>query len=462
MGTSDITIGTRETYGRERQPFGISRQDLRQHLVVVGKSGVGKSTLLENMAMQECLTGRGFAFLDPHGDSIQQILRRIPRSRIEDVVLFDPSDAEFPVAFNVFDRVPRERRHLVASGLVEAFKGIWRDSWGPRLEYILYAAFAAVLECENVSLLSVQRMLSDARYRKWVVRQVKDPIVRAFWETEFEEYDKRLMAEAVAPIQNKIGQVLMSPPLRNILGQVKGRIGARFMMDRKKIFLADLSKGKLGADKSALLGALLMSQFYSAAMSRADVPREERADYTVFADEFHSFVSTSVSSMLSEARKFGLSVVLATQTLGTLDRGVRDAVLGNVGSIVSFRVGPGDADVLERACGGNVKAGEFTSLDNGMVVAKLLRGGREALPFVGLTLPPTAAPTDRSGPIIRRCRERYARPREEVEAKIANWRKPKRREKTADPVRDRRRTSYAKRRIELPPRKGPAERGAVK
>lgn len=448
MGTNETIIGDRVLYGRERVPFGISREDRRQHILCIGKSGTGKSRLLESMAVQDIEAGRGLAFLDPHGDSIQNILERIPSWRREDVVLFDPTDTEYPVSFNVFDGVPKERRHLVASGLIEAFKGIWRDSWGPRLEYILYAAFAAVLDCENVSLLSVQRMLSDGAYRAWVVRQVKDPIVRAFWRDEFARYDKRFMAEAVAPIQNKIGRILMSPVLRNILGQVKSRIDARLAMDRKKIFLANISKGRLGDDKSALLGALLMSQFYAAAMGRADVPREDREDFTLYADEFPSYSTASLSSMLSETRKYGLSLVLAAQHLSQMELAVRDAVLGNVGSIISFRVGPDDALVLERACGGLMKAADFATLDNGAVVARLLSDGKDQAPFVGYTRAPTGGRVGGVGKIVKRSRERYARAREDVERKILKWRESSRRSLARAPV-PRRAVRYPETRVLL-------------
>lgn len=458
MGTNDSIIGEREVYGRSRAPFGLSRQDRKQHLLCIGKSGVGKSTLMENLALGDIAAGMGVAFLDFHGDSIDNILERIPPARREDIVLFDASDVNYPVAFNPFDEVPAERRHVVASGLIEAFKGIWADSWGPRLDYILYAAFAAVLDCRNVSLLSVQRMLSDAAYRAWVVRQVKDPIVRAFWRDEFERYDKRFMAEAVAPIQNKIGRILMAPVLRNILGQVRSRIEPRFIMDRGKIFLAKLPKGLLGEDKAALLGALLASQFHAAAMSRADTPRDMRRDFALFVDEFGSLSGKALASILAETRKYGLSVVLATQSLSLLEQNVRDAALGNVGSIVAFRVGPDDAAILERAYGGALKAADFVSLDNATVAAKLLSGGKEQVPFFGRTYALPERLWRDVARMVKRARERYARARAEVESKIEKWSVSQRSRKTAGPNSGRRSHTYAKRRVALRSRKGPAER----
>jgi hypothetical protein len=224
----------------------------------------GHALPLGNLILQDIVAGHGVAVIDPHGDLANDILDHIPSHRIEDVAYFNPADTEFPVGFNLLGATPPAERHLVASGIVSAFKAIWPDFWGPRLEYILYAAVAAILDCENVSLLGVQRMLTDGRYRAWVVRQIKDPMVRSFWVNEFENYDRKFLHEAIAPIQNKVGQLLMSPHVRNILGQVRSRIDARFMMDNGRIFIADVSKGKLGPDKSNLVGALLVAQQGSA------------------------------------------------------------------------------------------------------------------------------------------------------------------------------------------------------
>jgi hypothetical protein len=289
------------------------------------------------------------------------------------------------------------------------------------LEYILYAATAALLDCENVTLLGVQRMLTDARYRAWVVKQIKDPMVRSFWVNEFENYDKRFLNEAIAPIQNKVGQLLMSPHVRNILGQVRSRINARFMMDNGRIFIADVSKGKLGADKSNLLGAMLVTQFQLAAMSRADMPEAKRRDFFLYVDEFQSFASDSFISILSEARKYRLCLTLSHQYIDQLRPEIRDAVFGNVGSMVAFRVGHRDAKVLEQAFGETWRASQFTGLGNYEVCAKLLADGQDGEPFLGKTLPPIGERHDRRGKIIRRSRQKYATHRKIVEDKIKRW-----------------------------------------
>jgi type IV secretory pathway TraG/TraD family ATPase VirD4 len=295
-------LGERWVWGGE-QPVGLRRQDRRQHLYVVGKTGTGKTTLLRNLILQDIEAGEGVGLIDPHGDLAEELLDFIPKWRTDHVLYFDPADGQWPVGFNLLKSVEPHRRHLVASAVVGSFKSIWRDSWGPRLSYLLYASVAALLECQNTSLLGVQRMLADSRYRDWVVRQVRDPAVRSFWEKEFAGYDRRFLSEVISPVQNKVGQLLMSPPVRLAIGQVRSRLDPRFLMDNRRILIANLSKGRLGEDKSALLGALLVSQFQAAAMARAEVPEEGRRDFYLYIDEFHNFTTDSFASILSEARK---------------------------------------------------------------------------------------------------------------------------------------------------------------
>jgi hypothetical protein len=415
-----VIIGTRDAWGEE-EPFALFQKDRRQHLHVIGKSGTGKTTMLRNMIIQDIAAGRGVGLIDPHGDLATEILDFIPGHRIDDVAYFDPSDASHPIGFNLLGNVSKERRHVVASGVVAGFRGIWAESWGPRLEYILYACVAALLECQNVSLLGVPRMLVDDEYRAWVIRQVKDPMVRSFWLSEFTRYDRRFVQEAVAPIQNKVGQLLMAPELRNILGQVRSRIDARFMMDKRRIFIANLSKGKIGEDKANLLGALWVTQFQLASMSRANVPESERVDFNLYVDEFQSFVSDSFASLLSESRKYGLSLALSNQYLDQLKPNILKALVGNVGSIVAFRVGYEDAEKLERVFNRSYVAAHFTGLSNGEVCAKLLSEGREVEPFLGRTLPPVGKRYGHGEKVKRRCREKYATPRERIERKIEAW-----------------------------------------
>lgn len=421
--TDDVVLGLRNVWGKD-EAFALSERDRLQHLFVIGKSGVGKSTLLLNLIMQDIHAGRGVGVIDPHGDLCADILARMPRHRIEDVAYFDPSDFEHPVGLNLLAGVAHDRRHLVVSGIVAALKASWPEFFGPRMENILNHALAALLECENVSLLSLQRMLTDEIYRAWVVKQVKDPLVRAFWDREFTAIDKKTRAEYVAPILNKIGALLLAPQMRNVLGQVRNRMDARFMMDGSRIFLANLSKGKLGADKANLLGSLWVTQFHLAAMSRADLHEESRRDFHLYVDECHSFVSDTFISALAECRKYRLSLTLATQYLAQLRPSIRDAVVGNVGSAISFRVGYDDAIALEKMFGATYKASHFTSLSNGEVCAKILSGGTEKEPFTARTHPPPQpSATNRSLKVINRSREKYSTKRSTIEARISKWAK---------------------------------------
>jgi hypothetical protein len=417
-----IVLGVRESGGGE-YPVYLLPHDRRHHLYAIGKSGTGKTTLLRNLILQDICAGNGVGVIDPHGDLATELLDYIPRHRIDEVAYFNPADLEFPVGFNLVGQTLPDDRHLVASGVVGVFKSTWPDSWGPRMEYILYAAVAALLDCENVSLLGIQRMLSDGRYRAWVVKQIKDPLVRAFWTEEFERFNTPLQQEMVAPIQNKVGQLLMSPHLRNILGQIRCRIDARFMMDKGRIFVADVSKGKLGADKARLLGALLVTQFELAAMSRTNIPESERRDFYLYVDEFQSFATESFISILSEARKYRLCLTLSHQYTSQLRPEIREAVFGNVGSIVAFRVGQRDAEQLEQEFGEAYPARSFVDLDNHQICAKILSNGEYGDPFRTRTLPPWGERHNHREKIIRRSREKYSAQRAIVEDKIRRWRR---------------------------------------
>jgi hypothetical protein len=418
--TGDIILGLHDGWGQDK-PVVLSCHDRLHHLHIVGKSGTGKTTLLRSLILQDIDAGRGVAVIDPHGDLAFDLLNHIPRRHAERVVYFDPSDEKHAVSFNLLARVPKERRHLVASGIVAAFKGIFPDFFGPRMEYVFYAAVAALLDCENVTLLGLQRMLTDETYRSWVVAQVKDPMVRSFWEREFESHDRRTRAEMVSPILNKVGPILMAPQVRNILGQVRNRIDARYTMDDGRIFIANLSKGKLGADKANLLGSFLVTQFQVAALSRADIPEDERRDFFLYVDEFHSFVTDSFAPILSEARKYRLGLTLAHQYFDQLKPEILNAVMGNVGSLIAFRVGHKDAKALEGAFGGSYVASQFSGLSNREICAKVLSSGKDIEPFMGRTLPPSGKRHGRRAAIIRRSREKYSAPRAEVEERIARW-----------------------------------------
>jgi energy-coupling factor transporter ATP-binding protein EcfA2 len=415
-----IIIGNRQDWGNT-QPFGISAVDQRQHLYVIGKTGSGKTTLLRNMIVQHIGLGHGVALIDPHGDLAEELLHHIPPHRADHLVYFNPGDLEFPIGLNLLASVAPDDRHLVASGIVSAFKGIWRESWGPRLEYILYNAVAALLDCPNTSLLGVNRMLTDEKYRAWVIRQIKDPFIRAFWAEEYAGYDPRFQREAIAPIQNKIGQFLLNPVIRNILGQVKTKVSIPFVMDNGRLFIANLSKGQLGHDKANLLGSLLVTQFQLAAMARANRPESQRRDFSLFIDEFQNFSTDVFASVLAEARKYRLCLTLSHQYIDQLSLPVRQAVFGNVGTLIAFRVGYADAEIMEMEFGKTFPASTLADLDRYEAAVKLLEDGTNKEPFRAKMLPPTGNRVGRKANLIARSRERFAQPRAVVDKKLQRW-----------------------------------------
>ena len=391
-------------------------------MYIIGKTGMGKSVLLENMAIQDIQAGRGIGFVDPHGEAAERLLDFIPSRRINDVIYFNPADIDYPIAFNVMEKVSPEYRHLVASGLMGVFKKIWPDVWSARMEYILNNTILALLEYPNSTLLGINRMLADADFRKKVVEVIKDPVVKSFWKTEFARYTQRLEIEATAAIQNKVGQFISAPLIRNIIGQVKSSIDMREVMDTNKILILNLSKGKIGEDNSLLLGSLLITKLQLAAMSRVDIPEEERKDFFLYVDEFQNFATESFTNILSEARKYRLSLILAHQYISQMSEKVRDAVFGNVGTIIAFRVGAEDAEYLEKEFAPEVKASDLVSLEKYHIYLKLMIDGLAGRPFSAQTLPPFPKPEKSfKEKIIKVSRERYGTQRQIVEEKISRW-----------------------------------------
>ncbi len=420
MNDQIIQIGEHDHWGESR-PFGLSSTDARQHVYVIGKTGSGKTTLLRNLIVQHIAAGHGVGVIDPHGDLAEELLRHVPPHRADDLLYFNPGDLDFPIGLNLLANVPPAERHLVASGIVGAFKGIWRDSWGPRLEYILYNAIAALLECQNTTLLGVNRLLTDPKYRSWVVRQVQDPFIREFWEGEYEGYDQRFQREAIAPIQNKLGQFLQSPVIRNILGQVRSKVSIPFVMDNRRLFIANLSKGRIGHDKANLLGSLLTTQFQLGAMARVNVPEEQRRDFYLFIDEFQNFSTDAFASILAEARKYRLCLTLSHQYIDQLSLPVRQAVFGNVGTLIAFRVGHTDAEVLRDEFGHEFQAQQLVDLERFELVVKLLEDSANKTPFRARSLAPLGNNLGRRTRLIERSRERFASPRAKIEIRLKRW-----------------------------------------
>ncbi len=428
MNEQDITFFGSTNFRNQQKRFGIKRDDRRRHFYAIGKTGMGKSVLLENMAIQDIQRGDGVSFIDPHGESAENILNHIPEHRINDVVYFNPADLDRVIGFNVMEKVNQDYRHLVASGLMGVFKKIWPDVWSPRMEYILNNTILALLDYPNSTLLGINRMLSDVHFRRKVIEKITDPVVKSFWTKEFASWSQQYATEAVAAIQNKVGQFTSVPLVRNIIGQVNSTIDMRDIMDNQKILIVNLSKGRIGEDNSTLLGALIITKLQLAAMERVNIPEQERKDFFLYIDEFQNFATRSFISILSEARKYRLALILAHQYIGQLDEydkpghHMRDAIFGNVGTIVTFRVGAEDAEFLEREFSPTLSIEDIINLPKQSIYAKLMIDGISGPPFSAKTLPPMKySNKDVAEKIIRASGERYASSKEKVEEKLNRW-----------------------------------------
>ncbi len=431
MENNDITYFAETNFRNQRRKFGIKRDDRRRHFYVVGKTGMGKTVLLQNMISQDIAKGEGVAVVDPHGELVEGLLDIVPKNRINDVVYFNPADLEYPIAFNILESVDDEYKHLVSSGLMGVFTKIWANMWSARMEYILNNCILALLDSPGNTLLGINRLLVDKEYRKKIVSKIKDPVVKAFWVDEYANYNERFRTEAIAPIQNKIGQFLSSSVIRNIVGQPKSTIDIRKIMDGQKILLLNLSKGRIGEDNSALLGAMMITKIQLAAMSRVDILEEKRKDFYLYVDEFQNFATESFADILSEARKYRLNLIMAHQYIAQLTSmsstggkitKVKDAVFGNVGTLVVFRVGAPDAEELIKEFEPYFIEEDLINLPKYNIYLKLMIDGVASKPFSATTLPPLTDKIEGTAEkIIKVSRERYAKSKQEVEDKIMRW-----------------------------------------
>lgn len=424
----EITYFAETNYRDTRKVFGIKRRDRRQHMYILGKSGTGKSVLISNLAYQDIKHGHGLAIVDPHGDLVEEILSSIPPERLGDVVYFNPSDPDYHIGFNVLEVKNDKQKHLIASGIMGIFTKIWANAWSSRMEYILNNSILALLDTPGTTLLGIPRLLVDKDYRQGIIKNIKDPVVRTFWVHEYESWQERYRSEAIAPIQNKVGQFLSTALVRNIVGQQKSTIDVSEIMDKGKIFLINLSKGRIGEDNSALLGGMMITKLQLAAMERVDILEDDRKDFYLYVDEFQNFVTESFASILSEARKYRLNLIVAHQYIAQLSEQdstiVRDAVFGNVGTMIVFRVGAADADFIETEFMPEFTPEDFVSLPNYHIYLKLLVDGMTTRPFSSVTLAPIVKfqrDPAKEFIIVQKSRELYHRPRAEVEEEISNW-----------------------------------------
>lgn len=426
MNDSEKVTYFGETDSRhERKKFGIKAVDRLKHLYTIGKTGMGKSTLLENMAIQDIQNGNGVCFIDPHGGSVEKLLEYVPEERLKDVLYFAPFDMEHPVSFNIMEDVGENKRHLVVNGLMSVFEKIWEDAWSARMAYILQNTLLALLEYPGATLLAVNRMYTDKEFRAKVVESVKDVSVKSFWVDEYAKYTDKYAAEATPAIQNKIGQFAGNPLIRNIIGQSKSSFDLRKIMDEKKILLVNLSKGRVGDGNARLLGSMIVTKIYLAAMSRADESSNSLSKlppFYLFVDEFQSFADKSFAEILSEARKYKLGLTIAHQYIEQMEEEVRDAVFGNVGTMITFRVGAYDAEVLEKEFAPVFTAEDIVNLGLRQIYLKLMIDSVSSQPFSASTLPPIPAqPVSYVKEILEHSRKTYARAREEVEKAIIDW-----------------------------------------
>ena len=395
----------------------LLQADRRRHVYIIGMTGAGKTGLLLNMMHADMTAGAGFLFLDPHGDASQHIASLAPAERRSDVIYFDPSDPTHTFAYNPLSGVPEAERATAAANIVSAFKNIWAASWGPRLEYILGNALRLLLDAKDQTLLGLPRLLVDDDYRHWLVARCKDPVVRSFWLTEYAAYDVRFRNEAIAPIQNKIGVLLANPFIRSILCQNASTLKIPEAMNKGKVIIVNLSKGNLGQEPAHLLGALLITAAAQAAEARRRIPEHERRDFTLYADEFQNFATESFASILSEARKWRLSLVAANQQIAQLPEALQHAVFGNAGTLIAFRVGSLDAKRLAGELGMSNPAA-LTQTNNHHAWIKLMHHGAPLEPRLMRTFAPPPEGR-RFAAVAAFTRASHMMPRGPVEEKIA-------------------------------------------
>ncbi len=423
----DLTYLGVTTYRDKNTLFGIKRKDRRQHVYILGKSGTGKSVLMFNMIFQNIQNGEGVCVVDPHGELVEGVLSAIPPHRMKDVVYFNPADAEHHIGFNVLELIDPQYKHLVASGLMGIFTKIWANAWSARMEYILNNCILALLDTPGTTLLGIPRMLVDKDYRQKIISNLKDPVIKAFWVHEYEAWQDKFRNEAIAPIQNKVGQFLSTSIIRNVVGQGKSTINIFDIMNEGKIFLVNVSKGRIGEDNSGLLGGMIITKIQLAAMERVRIPEETRKDFYLYVDEFQNFVTDAFAGILSEARKYRLNLTVAHQYTAQLvvdkSSAVRDAVFGNVGTMIVFRVGADDADFLEKEFDPEFTPQDIVSLPNYKIYLKLMIDGVTSRPFSAKTLPQMVKGGDKEveEEVIQTSRRLYCRPKADVEREINDW-----------------------------------------
>lgn len=417
----DVSLFGVTNFHNQNFKFGLKREDRRRHLYMVGKSGTGKSKLLELLIREDILAGKGVGVLDPHGDLVDSILRFIPEERIDDVVYFNPADYDYPVAFNPLEQVPQELRVRVTIGFIDIFKKLFGNNWTNRLEHVLRYTTLALLDSPNTTVLSILKMLSDKNYRQKIVARISDAVIKNFWVNEFAAWSEKFDNEAIMPILNKVGQFVSTSLIRNIVGQPSNKIDIKKIMDEGKILLMRISKGNLGEENAALIGSMVVTKIQQAAMARTAIPEDQRRDFYLYCDEFQYFATDTFAEILSEARKYHLNLTMAHQYMGQLSHIIRTTAFGNVGTIVNFRVGAEDAAILENEYTPIFKVRDIINLGVREFYIKMSVDGELRDAFSGRTLSVDPPKNNYTDEIIRRSRAKYATPREQVESDMKKW-----------------------------------------
>ncbi len=417
---SDLSLFAATNFRGKQIKFGMKRVDRGRHLYIIGQTGTGKSKLLNLLSLSDIYHGEGMAIIDPHGDFATDMLQYVPEHRLQDVIYFNPTDRDFPIAFNPLEVYDQAFKNDISSEMIGVLKRMF-ESWGPRLEYILRFTLLALLDYPDATMLGITRMLTDKEFRKKVIKEIKDPVVKAFWVTEFASWNDKFANEAVAPVLNKVGAFTANPLIRNIIGQPRSRLDLRKIMDEGKILVVNLSRGQIGEDNASILGALMVTKIQLAAMSRANIPLDQRKPFYLYVDEFQNFATDSFATILSEARKYALNLTVANQYVSQMPEEVRSAVFGNVGSIVSFRVGVDDAPIIAKNFAPLFEPDDLGKLHNQHVLINMSIDGEKSIAFSAKTLRMPDPEHDFTEQLIQLSRQSYASDRAKVEAEISAW-----------------------------------------
>lgn len=418
LATPNVSVFAHTWSKGNRLQFGIKRIDRSKHVYIIGKTGMGKSRLIELLTLSDIHEDKGFCVIDAHGDLASDILRSIPQRRIQDVIYFNPPDAEYPIGFNPLECFSPEDKHQVVTGFVAIFKKLFAANWTNRLEHVLRFTVLALIEAGDATIVDIVKLLTDTGFRQGVIKRIEDPVVKNFWTHEFSSWNERFDNEAIIPIINQVGQFLSNNYIRNVVGQKKSRIDFYESMNSGKIIIINLAKGKLGENNASLLGSMIITKIQEAAMARINISENQRREFYLYVDEFQNFATESFNQILSEARKFNLSLTIAHQYIDQLTESIRKTAFGNIGSLICFRVGSEDAHFLSKEFAPQFTPDDLIGLDMREMCVKLSIDGKTSEPFSGVTIDVPEAKENFEEEIIAYSRKQYAVTKKDVEKEL--------------------------------------------